>query len=828
MRMSQATTSPTKSPLSTTSIPSSNRQSSDSTTSCTVSSITDTTETPNATTANTNINTKPIHQTYDDISSAPMTCLEMVGPHEELHYFLLTILRLSYTCPFGDVRHTFQHFIKTTLDTGVIPTPQPRHLSPSYFIPLEDIFSLESTSSAQTVISYPRPSNFSSSPWSQDASDGGDSFDTNKSTPIHSHHQHTYQHKHRHHHHHHHHPSRHRLPRVSSSFSSSSSSLWKSSNLLEQASSSSSASSVCSDRGDDSDYNEGYANDYDEACSMDDNSSRKSMTRGKSTGGRPSDEYVRQMLVKSYLDEGRLTNMYRVMSFFPTFYEIFHLTMNNIIKSSMGPLHRSWRIYLGIMASAEQQCQYLVSTLKLDFLQNGGDPLWLKGIHHCPEKLQRITGFLAKMARQPWQLTEDDILILMRVTNTGATRTGSAITLNMTWSKGELVQAILVISTFLSLSNFVLSCGIAPEMDMEGGYRILGSHGARSFSGIENELNDTMHQQQQQQQQPSKPSTHHYLSVEDELAIRAASSATGWYDSQISPKSSQTDDSDDDCNNDKSNGDVDQQQSIIESVYDSEEDNSAVNDGHLNTLYMDETTALISKLKSNKDTNKELHECLANLNVFSSAQMQQQGNPGTINDTTTIQMTELDEKKRVTVNAVYEDLVSFTSAGLTTDVMEYEEFEPGHPDYIEFMLSEYCWEDHGCDLVNHFLPGIGDDLDDEFIESLSITDWSIFHQVTDGAVDTSPLRNAIFFYVQQILGITKEDYHYADIPNYLGEQTRHYIQKVCRQPHLLDRHDWNSVGISLRPEEKCHMNLLIASSRKQALLCYGLSLVSHV
>jgi hypothetical protein len=58
---------------------------------------------------------------------------------------------------------------------------------------------------------------------------------------------------------------------------------------------------------------------------------------------------VRQMLVKSYLDEGRLTNMYRVMSFFPTFYEIFHISMNSIIKASIGPLHRTWRIYLGIM-----------------------------------------------------------------------------------------------------------------------------------------------------------------------------------------------------------------------------------------------------------------------------------------------------------------------------------------------------------------------------------------------------------------------------------------------------------------------------------------------
>jgi hypothetical protein len=82
-------------------------------------------------------------------------------------------------------------------------------------------------------------------------------------------------------------------------------------------------------------------------------------------------------------------------------------------------------------------------------------------------------------------------------------------------------------------------------------------------------------------------------------------------------------------------------------------------------------------------------------------------------------------------NAIYEDLTRFTTSTATAinngsvapRRVEYEAFECGHQDYGEFMLSEYCWEDHGCDLVNHFLPGMGNELDDEFIESLSITDW---------------------------------------------------------------------------------------------------------
>ncbi|KAI8084711.1 PA26 p53-induced protein-domain-containing protein [Halteromyces radiatus] len=787
--------------------------------------------------------TKSISQTHDDIN-APMTCSETGGQDEELQYFLLTILRLSYTCPFRDVRQTFQQFLKTTLDAGIIPVPQARQLSPSYFIPLQDIFSLESTSSVHNVISYPRPSNLSFSPWSHDASDcgaGSDSIDINKSPSTYQSQQNTH-HSHQHHHHQHHsqHSQQHRhsqsrMTPLASSFSSSTSSLLKPSSIYDRSS---------SERGDHDDHvdtDNGADGDDEDVYSMDDRSSKaySFTSRGKCTGGRPSDEYVRQMLVKSFLDEGRLTNVYRVISFFPTFYEIFQTTMNNITKTSMGPLHRTWRTYLGIMASAEQQCQYLVSILKLDFLQNGGDPVWLKGIDYCPVKLQRITGFVLKMARQPWRLTEDDLLELMTVSNHPST---SGSSLNMTWSKGELVQAILVISTFLGLGNFVLSCGIAPEMDMYGGYYVRGYD---ACYGIENELDDTV-----QLTGTDRHQHHHHqrqrLSMADELAVRAASSATGWYDSHISPKSSEhsQDNSDNEDENKKKKDDIgtSTQPSFVSDKglglgvsFDSDEEDfgdDMNDDGQHNNLYLDQTSALISKLKSNKDAVKEeLHQSLANLNLFTKMDQQDDeklsGNT-TITTTTTIDTTS-NEQHDGKVCGVYEDLTRFTcSKIMKQELMDYEEFVPGHEDYGEYMLSEYCWEDHGCDLVNHFLPGIGNDLDDEFIESLSITDWSIFHQTGDGTVDTSPLRNAIFVYVQQLLGIIKEDYDYEDIPKYLNEQTQRYIQKVCRQPHLLDKNDWNNVGISLRSEEKCHMNLLIASARKQALLCYGLSLVSHV
>ena len=150
--------------------------------------------------------------------------------------------------------------------------PQASHLSPSIFIPLKDIFSLESSTSYKAFISYPRPEHLSISPWSQDTDD--EQQQQNDSTTN--------------------------------------------SSLKKRSDSNS-------------------------------NNNSNNTTKIFSTGGRPSDEYVRQMMTKTFIDEGRLGNLFRVMSFFPTFYEIYTTTFNQILKSSLGPVSRTWKCYLGIL-----------------------------------------------------------------------------------------------------------------------------------------------------------------------------------------------------------------------------------------------------------------------------------------------------------------------------------------------------------------------------------------------------------------------------------------------------------------------------------------------
>ena len=86
----------------------------------------------------------------------------------------------------------------------------------------------------------------------------------------------------------------------------------------------------------------------------------------------------------------------------------------------------------------------------------------------------------------------------------------------------------------------------------------------------------------------------------------------------------------------------------------------------------------------------------------------------------------------------------------------------------------------------------------------------------------------MWYYTQKILGLVKEDYDYEDVSIYLSQRNKEYIKKVCQRPYEISYSDWNNIGLSLRPEEKCHVNLLIASAKKQALFSYALAAVDQV
>jgi hypothetical protein len=135
-------------------------------------------------------------------------------------------------------------------------------------------------------------------------------------------------------------------------------------------------------------------------------------------------------------------------------------------------------------AAAQHASQYLVSSLRLEFLQSGGDPAWLHGLAYAPGKLRRLAELNTILAHQPWRLTPAHIGKLAKADADPETypaaavppygySVGSGSPIAENWSMGEMVHAIVLLATFHSLASFSLSCGLVPELDTLGGTKEL-------------------------------------------------------------------------------------------------------------------------------------------------------------------------------------------------------------------------------------------------------------------------------------------------------------------------------------------------------------------
>ncbi|KAK9881553.1 hypothetical protein WA026_016430 [Henosepilachna vigintioctopunctata] len=145
------------------------------------------------------------------------------------------------------------------------------------------------------------------------------------------------------------------------------------------------------------------------------------------------------------------------MGYHPTYLDHFIKTQNFILRGD-GPLPYDYRHYIAIMAAGRHQCSYLISLQKQEFIIQGGDQNWLKGLNFIPQKLRNLYDINQILAHRPWLLTKHHIEKL--------TKSGKD-----SWSLAEVVQAIVILAHFHSLCSFVFSCGVNQEVDQEGAYR---------------------------------------------------------------------------------------------------------------------------------------------------------------------------------------------------------------------------------------------------------------------------------------------------------------------------------------------------------------------
>ncbi|NWQ86393.1 SESN2 protein, partial [Burhinus bistriatus] len=162
----------------------------------------------------------------------------------------------------------------------------------------------------------------------------------------------------------------------------------------------------------------------------------------------------RQLLIEAFVSAGRVDNITTVMGLHPQYLSSFWKTQYLLLRMD-GPLPYHKRHYIAIMAAARHQCSYLVGLHMGEFLQVGGNPVWLQGLHCAPQKLRNLNEINKLLAHRPWLITKEHIEALRK--------TGEN-----SWSLAELVQALVLLTHYHSLASFVFGCGINPEEEQDG------------------------------------------------------------------------------------------------------------------------------------------------------------------------------------------------------------------------------------------------------------------------------------------------------------------------------------------------------------------------
>lgn len=103
---------------------------------------------------------------------------------------------------------------------------------------------------------------------------------------------------------------------------------------------------------------------------------------------------------------------------------------------------------------------------------------------------------------------------------------------------------------------------------------------------------------------------------------------------------------------------------------------------------------------------------------------------------------------------------------LGQEEVRHVDFDVKSTEYYVFRLQDYNWEEQGCSLVSKFLPEVGEMLDVEFNSILNLTDYSLFNskeELETDKVDTWPFRQAVWYYVLRLAGMSHDDYNYHEV-----------------------------------------------------------------
>ncbi|XP_046459036.1 sestrin-3-like [Daphnia pulex] len=482
---------------------------------------------------------------------------------------------------------------------------------------------------------------------------------------------------------------------------------------------------------------------------------------------------------------GRPDRLEQVMSLHPQYLKIFTKSQSFIMRGD-GPLPFHYRHYIAIMAAGRHQCSYLIQQQVNEFLLQGGDERWLNGLHSIPAKLRDLYEINKILAHRPWLITKHHIEKLTKGSDS--------------WSLGELVHALVILSHYHAISSFVFGVGIGDGEDEPPCCCPSIAHKSATTTATASVPSGNSSSGQSTPTSASPPLTNGgsplVLATREIVTAPTTSAATGAGSNQGSRSNS-------------GRGSPDEPRSAAGSRRGtlSTGDFGMMQDHELMAGGLD---ALMMRMK-NLDEHRQEYSAEEQTKRYEHVESQS-AELGVVGSSTAVDGFSSSRPKPEISQFI--DDPDFT----------YQDFaRRGSVNLIPtFRVQDYSWDDHAFSLINRLYNDVGNLLDDKFRLMYQLT-YNFMGSKKD--VDTSRFRTAIWNYIQCMFGIRHDDYDYGEVNQVLERSLKAYIKTAVCFPERVTRADYNNILKELHHSEKIHVNLMLLEARIQAELLYALRAV---
>lgn len=215
--------------------------------------------------------------------------------------------------------------------------------------------------------------------------------------------------------------------------------------------------------------------------------------------------------------------------------------------------------------------------------------------------------------------------------------------------------------------------------------------------------------------------------------------------------------------------------------------------------------AMFRKVLDNKYPNKVVSEAVAASPAISPS-----------NSSTTPRPKAAQPESESPMNPLIEDLSRFTNDGTAKSSIFPATLRP----------NQYCWDDT-MQVLQHHLPDLSSYLDKRF--HFPPTPKFLQPHHLDDPVDSTPFKEALQYYSLALLGIIKDTYNYKLIHEFLGDDLRRFVRRICLDSRGITKRDWEMMkGLGFFNAEIVEICMMVSEARFMGVLIYAYKIIGSL